>query len=168
MARPKDTLTVCWADGVVRMIDQRILPERFEVLELRDYRDLAEGIRTMAVRGAPAIGVSAALGLALAAREAASGSATEFPAMLREAEAVLRATRPTAVNLFWALDRVMAVAEPHLGEPRRCAEVILAEALRMQEEDIAANRAMGAFGAALFPEVGNVLTHCNTGSLATV
>src|SRR5687767_9387861 len=144
--KPSDTLTVCWDNGVVRMIDQRILPDRFEVLELRDYREVADGIRTMAVRGAPAIGVSAALGLALAAREAASGPSAEFPAMLREAESVLRATRPTAVNLFWALDRVMAVAEPLLSDPQRCAEAVLAEALTMQEEDIAANRAMGAFG----------------------
>jgi methylthioribose-1-phosphate isomerase len=168
MSTPSNTLTVCWADGVVRMIDQRILPDRFEVLEFRDYREVADGIRTMAVRGAPAIGISAALGLALAAQEAASSPTTEFAAKLREAKSVLRATRPTAVNLFWALDRVMAVAEPLLHDPQRCADAILAEALRMQEEDIAANRKMGAFGAALLPAEGNILTHCNTGSLATV
>lgn len=166
--RPSETLTVCWADGVVRMIDQRILPDRFKVLDLRDHREVADGIRTMAVRGAPAIGVSAALGLALGAREAASGPAAEFPARLREAEIILRGTRPTAVNLFWALDRVMAVAEPLLNDPQRCADAVLAEALTMQDEDIAANRAMGAFGAALLPDSGSVLTHCNTGSLATV
>ncbi|MGV3722373.1 MAG: hypothetical protein ACO1SX_15810, partial [Actinomycetota bacterium] len=112
MTAPKDTYTVAWKDGVVLMIDQRELPQRFEVLEIRDYRVLAECIRTLAVRGAPAIGVSAALGLALAAREALEAPAAEFAARLREAAQVLRETRPTAVNLFWAIDRVMRVAEP--------------------------------------------------------
>src|SRR5437764_12279343 len=95
-----DILTVDWADGAVRMIDQRLLPAELVVLELRDYREVAEAIRTMAVRGAPAIGVAAALGLALAAREAAAGPADGFWPRLREADALLRATRPTAVNLL--------------------------------------------------------------------
>src|SRR3954467_14437815 len=102
MPAPKDTYTISWEDGAVRMIDQRLLPERFEVLRLTDYREVADAIRTMAVRGAPAIGVSAAFGLALAAREAAETPA-EFLPRLREAATVLRATRPTAVNLFWAI-----------------------------------------------------------------
>lgn len=168
MVEPKDTYTVAWRDGVVLMIDQRVLPQRFEVLELTDYREVAEGIRTMAVRGAPAIGVSAALGLALAAREALAGAAEAFADRLREAAAVLRSTRPTAVNLFWAIDRVMGVAERHLPDPGATADAVLAEALIMLEEDVRANRAMGSFGAALLPDQGNILTHCNTGSLATV
>lgn len=166
--KPKDTLTVCWEDGVVRMIDQRIIPDRFEVLTLRDYREVADGIRTMAVRGAPAIGVSAALGLALAARQALAGPGEAFWPALREAAQVLRGTRPTAVNLFWAIDRVMRVAEEHAPDPRAAADAVLAEALEMQEEDIRANRAMGAHGAALLPDEGRILTHCNTGSLAAV
>jgi methylthioribose-1-phosphate isomerase len=165
---PKDTLTVFWEEGVVRMIDQRILPDRFEVLLLRDYREVADGIRTMAVRGAPAIGVSAALGLALAAREALAGPRQAFWPGLVEAAGVLRGTRPTAVNLFWAIDRVMRVAEEHSGDPQGAAEAVLRKALEMQEEDIRANRAMGAFGAELLPDGGNILTHCNTGSLAAV
>lgn len=165
---PKDTLTVCWEDGVVRMIDQRVLPDRFEVLTLRDYREVADGIRTMAVRGAPAIGVSAALGLALAARQALQGPGDAFRPTLREAAQVLRGTRPTAVNLFWAIDRVMRVAEEHAQDPRAAADAVLAEALEMQDEDVRANRAMGAFGAELLPDGGNILTHCNTGSLAAV
>ncbi len=168
MTLPKDTYTVRWDDGVVRMIDQRVLPERFEILALTDYRDLAEAIRTMAVRGAPAIGVSAALGLVLAARECLSAPAGEFFPRLREAAQVLRGTRPTAVNLFWAIDRVMKVAETHAADPQAAAEAVLAEALVMQEEDVAANRRMGAYGAELLPESGNILTHCNTGSLAAV
>ncbi|MFN3652651.1 MAG: S-methyl-5-thioribose-1-phosphate isomerase [Armatimonadota bacterium] len=168
MTAPKDTYTIWWDDGVVRMIDQRILPERFEILALTNYQEVADAIRTMAVRGAPAIGCSAALGLALAAREALQGPAEEFFPRLREAAEVLRGTRPTAVNLFWAIDRVMRVAEAHVGDPAGAAEAVLAEAQRMLDEDVRANRAMGAYGAELLPEGANVLTHCNTGSLATV
>jgi methylthioribose-1-phosphate isomerase len=164
---PKDTYTVRWDNGLVRMIDQRILPERFEILELRDYQQVADCIRTMAVRGAPAIGVSAALGLALAAQEALEHPEAEFQARLRDAGEVLRGTRPTAVNLFWAIDRVLKVAEAH-ESAQAAADAVLREALLMQEEDVAANRAMGAFGAELLPAGGNVLTHCNTGSLAAV
>lgn len=168
MTAPKDTLTVWWEDGAVRMIDQRVLPERFEVLRLTDHLQVAEAIRTMAVRGAPAIGVSAALGMALAAREELSRPAGEFAEWLKQAGVTLCATRPTAVNLFWAVDRVLRVAEARGGTPAEVAEAVLAEALRMGEEDIRANQAMGAFGAELLPEGGNILTHCNTGSLAAV
>jgi methylthioribose-1-phosphate isomerase len=168
MTSPKDTYTISWDDGAVRMIDQRLLPERFEVLRLTDYREVADGIRTMAVRGAPAIGVSAALGLALAAREALQHPERPFLAQMREAGDLLRGTRPTAVNLFWAIDRVLKIAEAHGDTPAEAAEAVLAEALRMLEEDIRANRAMGAHGAELIPDGANVLTHCNTGSLAAV
>lgn len=169
MTAPRDTLTVDWSDGVVRMIDQRRLPGEFLVLELHDYRAVAEAIRTMAVRGAPAIGVAAALGLALGAREAARRPPDQFWAGLREADAALRATRPTAVNLFWGLDRALRAAESRRGEsPAAVAAAVETEARAMIQEDIAANRAMGAQGAALLPATGNILTHCNTGSLATV
>jgi methylthioribose-1-phosphate isomerase len=168
MTAPKDTLTVWWEDGVVRMIDQRVLPERFEVLSLTDHRAVADAIRTMAVRGAPAIGVSAALGMALAAREGLDRPTGEFLGWLKEAGATLCATRPTAVNLFWAVDRILRVAEAQGGTPAAIADAVLAEALRMGEEDIRANRAMGAYGAPLLPTGGNILTHCNTGSLAAV
>jgi methylthioribose-1-phosphate isomerase len=168
MTAPKDTYTVFWQDGVVRMIDQRLLPERFELLELTDYREVADAIRTMAVRGAPAIGVSAALGLALAAREAARGPADQFYPRLQEAADELRSTRPTAVNLFWAIERILKVAEEHSDGPDEAAAAVLAEALAMLDEDVRANQAMGAFGAQLLPDSGNILTHCNTGSLATV
>lgn len=168
MTAPRDTYTVAWKDDAVLMIDQRELPRRFEVLEIRDYRELAECIRTLAVRGAPAIGVSAALGLALAAREALRSPDAEFAGRVQEAARVLRGTRPTAVNLFWAIDRVMRMVEPLLTEPRKAADAILAEALRMMDEDVRANRAMGDHGAALLPDAGNILTHCNTGSLAAV
>ncbi len=168
MPAPKDTYTVAWDEGVVLMIDQRVLPDRFEVLRLTDYQQVAEAIRSMAVRGAPAIGCAAALGLALAAQEALDGPRHGYQARLREAAAILRATRPTAVNLFWAIDRVMAVAEAHGSDPAAAAAAVLAEAERMLEEDVATNRAIGRNGLDLMPEGGNILTHCNTGSLATV
>jgi methylthioribose-1-phosphate isomerase len=123
----------------------------------------------MAVRGAPAIGVSAALGVALAAREAAAGPAEEFWPRLREAADVLRGTRPTAVNLFWGIDRTMHVAEATADRtPQEIADAVLAEARAMLDEDVRVNREMGAFGATLLPPSGNVMTHCNAGGLATV
>ena len=162
-------LTVSWSEGTVRMIDQRLLPAEFKMLELRDYREVGEAIRTMAVRGAPAIGVAAALGLALAAREAAAGPEEEFWTRLKDADAALRSTRPTAVNLFWGLDRALKAAERHAADgPSAAAEAVVAEARAMIDEDIVVNRALGAAGAALLPDGGSVLTHCNAGSLATV
>ncbi len=168
---PKDQLTVEYQDGAVRMIDQRRLPGEFVVLELRDYREVAEAIRTMAVRGAPAIGVAAALGLALAAREAAAvaSDSVDFHRRLREADALLRSTRPTAVHLFWGLDRALQAARASDSQdPAVLAGAITGEARRLIEEDIRTNRALGSWGARLLPASGNVLTHCNTGSLATV
>jgi len=170
MPAPKDTLTVDWRDdGVVLMIDQRRLPAEFCLLELRTAAEVAEGIRTMAVRGAPAIGVAAALGLAVAAGRLANEPAEAFWAGLTAARDLLAASRPTAVNLFWALERVMAVATAAREQgPAAVANAVLAEARRMIDEDIAVNRRLGALGAALLPDEGNILTHCNTGSLATV
>src|SRR5262245_41979025 len=148
MENPRDMLTVDWVDGAVRMIDQRRLPGEFVVLELRDYREVAEAIRTMAVRGAPAIGVAAALGLALAAREAADGPAEQFWPSLREADTTLRRTRPTAVNLFWGLDRALQAADRASGEgPPAAADAVIAEARAMIDEDVAVNRTLGAAGA---------------------
>jgi len=170
MRAPKDTYTVFWEDGALRLIDQRALPERFEVLRLTRHAEVADAIRTMAVRGAPAIGVTAAFGMALAARETAEQCGTDcevFRAGLDRAADLLRGTRPTAVNLFWAVERVLRVARA-IEPPSEAADALLGEALRMQEADVRANRAMGAFGADLLPAGGNVLTHCNTGSLATV
>ena len=158
--------TVWWEEGRVRMIDQTRLPEELVILELDSDEAVAEAIRSMRVRGAPAIGVAAALGLALAARAARSEPLEPFQRRLAEAAERLRGTRPTAVNLFWALDRLLSVAEEE-REPRRAAERLEAEAREMVEEDIRINRALGRHGAGLLPAEGGVLTHCNTGSLAT-
>jgi len=149
--------------GRVRLIDQTRLPREETYVETSDYRDLARAIRKMQVRGAPLIGITAAYALALAAREAAAGHKAALLAALREAAAELRATRPTASNLAWALDRMLRVAEGAADVPT----ALEAEARRIHEEDIAACRRIGANGAALLPAGVSLLTHCNTGSLAT-
>ena len=159
--------TVAWDDGVVVMIDQRRLPAEQSLLRCRDHHEVAAAIRQMAIRGAPAIGVAAALGLALGARHTrAEGEAlrAEWGAMCEE----LAATRPTAVNLFWAIERMRrrfdALASEG-GEALR--EALLAEARKIQEEDLAACRRMGDLGAELLPAEARILTHCNAGALAT-
>jgi methylthioribose-1-phosphate isomerase len=159
--------TVWWEEGRVRMLDQTRLPEETVILDLHTLEEVAEAIRTMRVRGAPAIGVTAALGLALAARAAQSAPPEEFRRRLAGAAERLRGTRPTAVNLFWALERLQRVAAAE-QEPRRAAERLEAEAREMVEEDVRINRAIGRHGAPLLPREGSVLTHCNTGSLAAV
>jgi methylthioribose-1-phosphate isomerase len=159
--------TVAWENDVVVMIDQRRLPAEQVILRCRDHHEVAEAIREMAIRGAPAIGVAAALGLALGVRlSRAEGAAlrTEWSDMCAE----LAATRPTAVNLFWAIERMRrrfdALAAAG-GTALR--DTLLAEALAVQQEDLEACRRMGDLGAELLPQQARVLTHCNAGALAT-
>ena len=142
------------ARDLVLLIDQRILPEEETWLALSTAEEVAEAIRTLAVRGAPAIGVAAAYGLAVEARRGAS------PERMREAAAFLARARPTAVNLEWAVRRMSRL----VGAP---AEAVLAEAHAIRDEDEAACRRMGALGAPLLPPEARVLTHCNAGALAT-
>jgi methylthioribose-1-phosphate isomerase len=159
--------TVTWADGRVKMIDQTALPTRFAYVAYRSPEEVAAAIRTMVVRGAPAIGVAAAMGVALAA---ARSKATRLPDLLRELEsaaALLRSTRPTAVNLFWGIDRVMSKARA-AGSAREAREWVIEEAKAMEEEDVAVNRQLGAKGADLIRDGDTVLTQCNAGALATV
>ncbi|MEJ2629688.1 MAG: S-methyl-5-thioribose-1-phosphate isomerase [Acidihalobacter sp.] len=148
-----------WENDALLMLDQRLLPAEERWLELRDAAGVAEGIRSMAVRGAPAIGIAAAYGAVLAAREAGG----EW-ARLTSALEMLGAARPTAVNLEWALQHMRTLAEG--VPPGEWGQTLLAEAHALHEADVAANRSMGQFGGALI-EGGAVLTHCNTGSLAT-
>ncbi len=162
--------TVWWEDGEVRLIDQLRLPQEVAVCSCNSADEVAEAIRSMKLRGAPAIGVAAAYGLALAAARSTAGT---LPALLSEiaaAAAVLRATRPTAVNLAWALDRMVsrATAAAESGTLAAVRGALLAEAETMANEDVAANQVMGRFGAALVPDGANILTHCNAGALATV
>lgn len=137
--------TIEWSDGRVRMIDQRLLPGRLNFVEASTLEELCEAIRTLAVRGAPALGVAGAMGMALAY---VTGIDPDTAA------ASLRATRPTAVNLAWGVERGRRSADP------------VAEAQRLAADDVARNRRLGKHGAALVPEGGRVLTHCNAGALA--
>lgn len=163
---PSRIRTVEWRDGAVVMIDQRLLPQREVYRVYRDYRGVARAIRSMVVRGAPAIGVSAAFGVALGVQRLRS--VRELQARFDRICAVLAATRPTAVNLFWAIERMRRRFAGLTGQPlARIQRALLAEARAIHREDIAANRAMGRLGAALLPREATVMTHCNAGALAT-
>jgi methylthioribose-1-phosphate isomerase len=162
--------TLYWDEATqdLKMIDQRRLPVRLEVVSLTMPAEVVEAIRNMTVRGAPAIGAAAAFGLALAARASKARDATGLLQDLEAAAASLRAARPTAVNLAWALDRVMRVARAHIGSHRGLSDLILTEAQRIADEDVATNRRMAENGAVLIADGDTIIHHCNTGSLATV
>jgi methylthioribose-1-phosphate isomerase len=160
--------TVAWQEDRVVLLDQRRLPTEEIEIECRTWQEVAEAIRTLAVRGAPAIGVTAAFGLALAGLRSPASSPDGLLADLERAAAGLAATRPTAVNLFWALDRMRRRAETLRGEPlETIRRSLVVEAGRILAEDIEANRRLGAHGAWLVPQGGRILTHCNAGGLAT-
>lgn len=160
--------TLFWEDGQLKMIDQRILPNRFEIVSLHDARAVAQAIRDMTVRGAPAIGAAAAFGLALAGFESQAASTSNLLADLQAAATLLKSARPTAVNLAWAVDRVMAVAEKVEGGTEGLRQAVLNEAQRIADEDVEINRRMAEHGAALLADGDTVIHHCNTGALATV
>src|SRR5262245_23171351 len=160
--------TLRWRDGRLELIDQRGLPARIEFVACSSAEEAARAIREMVVRGAPAIGCTAAYGIALEAARLKGAAPAAFSAGLDRAFEVLAAARPTAVNLAWALERMRSVAGA--VERKRPAEIaarLLEEAQRVASEDIAANRAMGAHGAVLIADGARVFTHCNAGALAT-
>jgi methylthioribose-1-phosphate isomerase len=162
--------TLAWTPEGVRFIDQTRLPLEESYVLATTYEEVADVIVTMVVRGAPAIGVSAAYGVALGALRTKAATTAEFAPEFERICARLAGTRPTAVNLFWAIDRMKRVFAELLaaGMPLDAIkEKLLAEAHSMYQEDIAACKAMGAFGGALLPDEGGVLTHCNAGALAT-
>ena len=154
------------AEGKVRFLDQTLLPHEEVWVETADYRVVAEAIRRLQVRGAPLIGVAAAYGLALAGLTTNETDLSRFQSHLRATADELAATRPTAVNLAWALQRMLRAAQPatNSGDARA---TLIEEARRIHEEDIEANRRIGAHGAALLRQQSTVLTHCNAGALAT-
>lgn len=161
--------TVDWHEDGVRLIDQRLLPNRFEQPVYHDYREVARAITDMVVRGAPAIGATAAFGLALAGFQSKAADRLQLLRDLEEAAAVLRQARPTAVNLTWALDRLMRVAvNEDLDTAGDVRAALLAEAQKLADEDVELNRRMGFNGAALVEDGDTILHHCNTGALATV
>jgi len=159
--------TVQWKNNKVVMIDQTKLPNELVFVEYDDYNQVADAIRTLVVRGAPAIGISGAFGLALAALQSKANTKNEFLLDLQKAKQILYETRPTAVNLAWGLEHIMKVA--NLGDSVDTIRTsIIEEAKKMAEEDIQINKTMGKYGAELFSDNDTVMTHCNAGSLATV
>jgi methylthioribose-1-phosphate isomerase len=162
--------TVFWEDNQLKMIDQRILPGRFEIISYKDHTSVAQAIKDMVVRGAPAIGAAAAFGLALAGYEFKSTSTRDLLADLQAAVVTLKAARPTAVNLAWALDRIMTVVGK-MKEERSADEIrqfVLNAAQRIADEDVEINKRMAEHGAALINDGDTIIHHCNTGALATV
>jgi methylthioribose-1-phosphate isomerase len=162
--------TLAWTPEGVRFIDQTRLPLEESYVLATTYEQVADVIVTMVVRGAPAIGVSAAYGVALGALRTTAKTPQEFAPEFERICARLAGTRPTAVNLFWAIDRMKELFAAQLSAGATLAEIqekLLAEAHKMYEEDIRACKTMGAFGGALLPDEGGVLTHCNAGALAT-
>ena len=161
--------TVEWTKDGVSMLDQRLLPNEEKYLMLRSYDEVAEAIKKMVVRGAPAIGVSAAMGIALGASQSVGTSVADLEDDFDYICEVMSKTRPTAVNLFWAIERMRATFEKakSLNDVEEIKKVLIAEAQRIFTEDIEANRSIGKFGADLIPDGGTVLTHCNAGALAT-
>lgn len=160
--------TIEWKNGTVILIDQTKLPNETVWVKITDYIDMASAIKEMKLRGAPLIGVAAAYGLALAAFHSKSKTREELSKELEESAEVLRKTRPTAVNLFWAIDRVLKKARDTIGNKDDLANAVIAEAQKMADEDVETNRKMGKYGATLIEDGDTVLTHCNAGSLATV
>ncbi len=162
--------TVEWTNEGVRMIDQRLLPNEEKYLMLRSYEEVAEAIRKMVVRGAPAIGVSAAMGLALGASQSVGMSVSDLEDDFDYMCQVMSQTRPTAVNLFWAIERMRETFRKEKARTQEAQEIkerLVEEALNIFREDIEANRALGRFGAELLSDGDTVLTHCNAGALAT-
>ena len=161
---PDRVCAVVWRENALELLDQRLLPGVVRYRRLTEAVDVAQAIREMVVRGAPAIGITAAYGVVLAARNRYAETPQSWKTRIEEDLAILIQSRPTAVNLNWAVQRMAQVMAGLVGDPE---QQLLAEAQAIHREDIAANRRMGQLGAALLDERGAVLTHCNAGSLAT-
>ena len=161
--------TIEWQDGLVRMLDQRLLPHQIAFQEYTRPEQVAEAIREMVIRGAPAIGAAAAYGLALAAYHSQVGQVATLRAELQQASEVLIAARPTAANLKWATERVLArLADPSVNTVQAIQQLALAEAQAIAAEDVQTNRQMGLNALPLIPPKATIIHHCNTGALATV
>ena len=161
--------SIQWLDGVVRMLDQRKLPAETVYNDYTTPYQVADAIRSMVIRGAPAIGAAAAYGLVLVPWHDTTGDIQAVREELKRADAALRASRPTAVNLFWALDRMMQrLSDPSLDTVEKLRDAALAEANAIAEEDIAINKAIARHALPLIPDEATIIHHCNTGSLATV
>ena len=159
--------TVEWKNNKVIMIDQTKLPNKLEFVEYDDYNQVADAIKTLVVRGAPAIGVSGAFGLALAVLQSTATTKDELISDLEKAKQILFETRPTAVNLGWGLEKIMTVAKSG-DSVEQIKELVISKAKKMADEDIEINKTMGKIGSVLFDDNDTIMTHCNAGALATV
>ena len=159
--------TVEWKDNKVVMIDQTKLPNELVFVEYDDYQDVANAIKTMVVRGAPAIGVSGAFGMALAVLQSSAQTKDDLIKDLEEAKKILIETRPTAINLMWGLEKIMAVALK-ASDVSEIKQSVIDTAKKMADEDVQTNMTMGKLGSELFDDNDTIMTHCNAGALATV
>ncbi len=164
----KNIETLRWVDDHLEMIDQRVLPAEFSYISYTNAKSVAEGIRSMVVRGAPAIGCAASYGVALEAQKLKNLNTKEFIEGLNEGCRILLESRPTAINLYWAINRMQEIFQnSEKIDSKELANILLNEAHKILADDIEINRKMGSFGADLLPDKANVLTHCNAGALAT-
>lgn len=152
--------TIEWRNGEVYLIDQTMLPEKLSYVRFSNHKQIAEAIKRMVVRGAPAIGVAAAMGLGLAAHESKAKNKAELIKELENAASLLERTRPTAVNLFWATSRMLKVARSADVNVESISDIVIDEAKKMADEDIESNRKIGGNGAKLLKDGDVVLTHC--------
>ena len=160
--------TIEWGKGKVRLIDQTKLPLVEKYVDCREWQEVAEAIKSMKIRGAPAIGVAAALGIALGAKNSQATNTNDFLKEFEEICEGISATRPTARNLFWAVERMRARVQSHQNSrPEGLKQILEEEALKILKEDIEINEEMGKIGAELLKDGDNILTHCNAGALAT-
>ena len=159
--------TIEWHDGKVITIDQTKLPHESVTLEMQTCKEIAEAIKTMKIRGAPLLGAAAAYALALTAYHSEAKNTRELIEDLEEAAETIRATRPTAVNLFWAIDQILKKTKEFKGNAQDLTSFVIKEAQKIAEDDVQANRKIGKHGATLIKKGDTILTHCNAGALAT-
>jgi methylthioribose-1-phosphate isomerase len=160
--------TIKWCNGTVLTVDQTRLPHETVTIEIKTCDEMAEAIKNMRIRGAPLLGAATAFALALTAYHSKAKSKKKLLAELENSAATLKSTRPTAVNLFWAADRILSKARDFSGNTEELKSLVVREAQRIADEDAEANRAIGENGAALIKDGDVILTHCNAGELATV
>lgn len=160
--------TIEWKDGIVITIDQTKLPCEEEYIEIKTCNEMASAIKTMKIRGAPVLGVAAAYGLALSAYHSQAKTKEDLFKEIESCAVLLRKTRPTAMNLFWAIEHVLNKAKETVGDVHTVVEAVVGEAQKMADEDVETNRKIGENGAKLIQDGDAILTHCNAGCLATV
>ncbi len=170
MAFESKIKTIEWVNNISRMIDQTILPYEFKTVDIKTAEEMYSAIKNMIVRGAPAIGIAGAHGVALAAIELSKSvnEKNEFINLLQKKADYLKSSRPTAVNLMWAVDKQMEIAKNTNGNIQEITDAIIENGIRLENEDIEINKKMGDYGAEVVPKGAAILTHCNAGALATV